>query len=106
MSIIDAADLLGAIEGHWNDSILECLKAYIRIPNQSPLFDPQWASHGHMERAVNLMTDWCRAQALPQAHIEVRRLPGLTPLLLVDVPGELPGCVLLYGHMDKQPEFT
>ncbi len=29
-----------------------------------------------------------------------------TPLLLVDVPGELPGSVLLYGHLDKQPEFT
>ena len=38
--------------------------------------------------------------------MEVRRLPGLTPLLLVDIPGELPGCVLLYGHLDKQPEFT
>jgi acetylornithine deacetylase/succinyl-diaminopimelate desuccinylase-like protein len=24
----------------------------------------------------------------------------------VDVPGELPGCTLLYGHLDKQPEFT
>jgi acetylornithine deacetylase/succinyl-diaminopimelate desuccinylase-like protein len=30
----------------------------------------------------------------------------VTPLLLVDIPGELPGCVLLYGHLDKQPEFT
>jgi acetylornithine deacetylase/succinyl-diaminopimelate desuccinylase-like protein len=36
----------------------------------------------------------------------VRRLPGRTPLLLVDIPGELPGSVLLYGHLDKQPEFT
>ena len=32
--------------------------------------------------------------------------PGRTPLLLVDIPGELPDCVLLYGHLDKQPEFT
>jgi acetylornithine deacetylase/succinyl-diaminopimelate desuccinylase-like protein len=38
--------------------------------------------------------------------VEVRRLPGITPLLLVDIPGELPGSVLLYGHLDKQPEFT
>ncbi len=52
------------------------------------------------------MAEWCRGQALPGARIEVRRLPGRTPLLLVDVPGELPGCVLLYGHLDKQPEFT
>jgi acetylornithine deacetylase/succinyl-diaminopimelate desuccinylase-like protein len=59
-----------------------------------------------MEKAVTLMADWCRAQPLPGARVEVRRLPGITPLLLVDIPGELPGSVLLYGHLDKQPEFT
>src|SRR4030088_1523713 len=59
-----------------------------------------------MESAVTLMADWCRAQPLAQLRVEVRRLPGKTPLLFVDVPGELPGCVLLYGHLDKQPEFT
>src|SRR5580700_12309100 len=106
MSIIDSKALLRDIEGYWQDSILEQLAAYIRIPNQSPLFDPQWESHGHMERAVTLMADWCRAQSLPGARVEVRRLPGRTPLLLIDLPGELPGSVLLYGHLDKQPEFT
>jgi acetylornithine deacetylase/succinyl-diaminopimelate desuccinylase-like protein len=59
-----------------------------------------------MEKAVELMADWCRAQPLPGARVEVRRLAGRTPLLLVDVPGELPGTALLYGHLDKQPEFT
>jgi len=106
MSNIETVALLRDIAGYWNDSILEQLAAYIRIPNQSPLFDPQWQSNGHMERAMNLLADWCRAQPLPNARVEVRRLPGLTPLLLIDVPGELPGSVLLYGHMDKQPEFT
>ncbi len=52
------------------------------------------------------MAEWCRAQPLPGMRVEVRRLAGSTPLLLVDIPGELPGCVLLYGHLDKQPEFT
>lgn len=106
MTNIDTAALLRDIEGHWNDSILEQLAAYIRIPNLSPLFDPQWESHGHMARAVDLMANWCRSQPIPNARIEVRQLPGLTPLLLIDVPGELAGSVLLYGHLDKQPEFT
>ena len=106
MSNIDTTALLHDIEGYWQESILEQLCAYIRIPNQSPLFDPDWESHGHMERAVTLMADWCRAQPIAHARVEVQRLPGLTPLLVIDVPGELPGCVLLYGHLDKQPEFT
>src|SRR5580704_9328315 len=90
MKPIDTTELLSDIEGYWQDSILEQLAAYIRIPNKSPLFDPQWESHGYMERAVNLMADWCRGQPLPKARVEVRRLPGLTPLLLVYVPGEMP----------------
>src|SRR3569833_3100754 len=90
----------------WDESILERLIAYVRIPNKSPMFDPKWESHGHMEAAIQLMADWCRAQPVRGMNVEIRRLPGKTPLLLVDIPGELPGSVLLYGHLDKQPEFT
>lgn len=103
---MDLKRLTGSIEKTWKDSILDRLIAYVRIPNKSPHFDPQWERNGHMEAAVKLMAEWCRAQPLPGARVEVRRLPGRTPLLLVDVPGELAGCVLLYGHLDKQPEFT
>jgi acetylornithine deacetylase/succinyl-diaminopimelate desuccinylase-like protein len=102
---MDLKRLSQSIEGAWEE-ITERLIAYVRIPNKSPLFDPDWERHGYMEQAITLMADWCRAQPLPGARVEVRRLPGRTPLLLVDIPGELPGCVLLYGHLDKQPEFT
>jgi acetylornithine deacetylase/succinyl-diaminopimelate desuccinylase-like protein len=103
---MDLERLQSRIAGTWDDSIVERLVAYVRIPNKSPMFDPQWEQHGYMEAAVQLMAEWCRAQKIPGARTEVRRLPGRTPLLLVDVPGEVPGCVLLYGHLDKQPEFT
>jgi acetylornithine deacetylase/succinyl-diaminopimelate desuccinylase-like protein len=103
---MDIARLQSTINATWDESILEKLVAYVRIPNKSPMFDPDWEQHGHMEAAIQLMAQWCRAQSLPGARIEIRRIAGLTPLLLVDVPGELPGCVLLYGHLDKQPEFT
>ena len=103
---MDLQRLTAAIGKTWDDSIVERLIAYVRIPNKSPMFDPQWERNGHMEAAVKLMAEWCRAQPLPGARVEVRRIAGRTPLLLVDVPGELPGCTLLYGHLDKQPEFT
>jgi acetylornithine deacetylase/succinyl-diaminopimelate desuccinylase-like protein len=90
----------------WDGSILERLRAYIRIPNKSPMFDPDWERHGYMQAAIELLADWCRAQPVPGMRVQIRQLPGRTPLLFVDVPGELPGCVLLYGHLDKQPEFT
>src|SRR5882672_9574213 len=103
---MDLKRLSGSIGKTWENSIVDRLVAYVRIPNKSPDFDPQWERNGHMEAAVQLMAQWCRAQPLTGMRVEVRRLPGRTPLLLIDVPGELPGCVLLYGHLDKQPEFT
>jgi acetylornithine deacetylase/succinyl-diaminopimelate desuccinylase-like protein len=103
---MDLEQLRATVRKTWDESILERLVAYVRIPNKSPLFDPQWESHGYMEAAVQLMAQWCRAQAIPGMRVEIKRLPGKTPLLLVDIPGELPGCVLLYGHLDRQPEFT
>jgi acetylornithine deacetylase/succinyl-diaminopimelate desuccinylase-like protein len=98
--------LRAAVNKVWDESILERLIAYVRIPNKSPMFDPEWETHGHMDAAIQLMADWCRAQPVRGMKVEIRRLPGKTPLLLVDVPGELPGSVLLYGHLDKQPEFS
>jgi acetylornithine deacetylase/succinyl-diaminopimelate desuccinylase-like protein len=103
---MDLGNLRSFIEGVWQDSILDRLQAYIRIPNKSPAFDAEWESHGYMTQAIDLMAEWCRAQPIPGMSVEVRRLPGITPVLLVEIPGESPGCVLLYGHLDKQPEFT
>jgi acetylornithine deacetylase/succinyl-diaminopimelate desuccinylase-like protein len=103
---MDLKRISAFVNDTWDNSILERLVAYVRIPNKSPDFDPEWEKHGHMEAAVQLMAEWCRLQPLPGMRVEIRRLPGRTPLLLCDIPGELPGCALLYGHLDKQPEFT
>jgi acetylornithine deacetylase/succinyl-diaminopimelate desuccinylase-like protein len=103
---LDLTRLRRFVGSAWQDSILERLQAYVRIPNKSPAFDPDWQRHGYMDQAIELMADWCRAQPVPGMRVAVRRLPGVTPVLLIDVPGELPGSVLLYGHLDKQPEFT
>ncbi|HEX7062405.1 MAG TPA: M20 family metallopeptidase [Woeseiaceae bacterium] len=94
------------VDAAWEDSILPELAEYIRIPNKSPAFDPQWAEHGHMERAIERLAAWCRAQPLAGATVEIVRLAERTPLLFIDVPGDSDDVVLLYGHYDKQPEFS
>ncbi len=104
---MDTTRLKDFIESFWEDSILPSLTEYIRIPNKSPAFDPQWVEHGYMEDAVRLMETWARAHldAFPGATLEVVRLTGRTPLLLIDIPGDGNDTVLLYGHLDKQPEM-
>ncbi len=103
---MDIEETRGLVNATWDDSILPQLVDYVRIPNKSPIFDPDWEVHGHMEAAVQLMKRWAEAQEVRGMHTEVLRIPGRTPVLLLDVPGGIDDCVLLYGHLDKQPEFT
>jgi acetylornithine deacetylase/succinyl-diaminopimelate desuccinylase-like protein len=95
------------IDTFWEEEILPTLTDYIRIPNKSPAFDPDWQANGHMDRVVALFESWAREKLkqLPGATMEVVRLPNRTPLLFIEVPGEASGTVLMYGHLDKQPEM-
>ncbi|MFP6665494.1 MAG: M20/M25/M40 family metallo-hydrolase [Deltaproteobacteria bacterium] len=94
------------IDDLWESSILPALTEYIRIPAKSIAFDREWAEHGHLDAAVALAERWARAHAPAGATIEVVRLGKRTPVLVVEAPGSAPGSVLLYGHLDKQPEMV
>jgi acetylornithine deacetylase/succinyl-diaminopimelate desuccinylase-like protein len=100
------------IDRLWDDEIVPQLTDYVRIPNKSPAFDPDWQSHGHMERAVEQFAAWARAKVsgIAGARLEVVRLDGRTPVIFIDIPGQNSTrgseTVLLYGHLDKQPEMT
>lgn len=89
----------------WDQSIVPTLIDYIKIPNKSPLFDNDWAKHGYMKQAVELIKNWCLTNAPKNMKLEVLELAGRTPLLFMEVPGNTADTVLLYGHLDKQPEM-
>ena len=107
---MDASRIDHYVGAKWDDEIVPQLVEYIRIPNKSPMFDADWERHGYMADAVKLMAGWARAQAIPGMQVEVVQLQGRTPLIYIDIPAAHGGsdddCVLLYGHLDKQPEMT
>ena len=107
---MDASKIDRYVGGKWDDEIVPQLIEYIRIPNKSPMFDADWVKHGYMADAVKLMESWARAQSVPGMVVEVVQLEGRTPLIYIDIPASNGGsnddCVLLYGHLDKQPEMT
>jgi acetylornithine deacetylase/succinyl-diaminopimelate desuccinylase-like protein len=94
------------VNDRWDDSIVPQLTEYIKIPNKSPLFDPNWEANGHMDKAVELIEGWCREEPIEGLTVEVVRLEGRTPLIYMEIPGETDDTVLLYGHLDKQPEMV
>lgn len=97
--------LLSFVDDFWDRFIVPTLHDYIAIPNKSPAFDPEWEAHGHMEQALQLAVDWLEKHPLPGAKVTVGRMEGKTPLLMVEVPGTSDRTVVLYGHLDKQPEM-
>ncbi len=108
---MDHARLQQFVSTQWTEEIVPRLVEYIRIPNKSPMFDADWAKHGHMDAATELLAGWAKKQPAKGMTVEIVRLAGRTPLIFIEIPGTDGGgvqadTVLLYGHLDKQPEMT
>lgn len=96
----------------WGDEIVPALERYIAVPALSPAFDPDWESAGHIEAAAAQIVAWIESRPVAGMTVAVQRLEGHTPLIAVEVEpfGAAAGgggsTVVLYGHLDKQPEMS
>jgi acetylornithine deacetylase/succinyl-diaminopimelate desuccinylase-like protein len=107
--LLDNAAALAHTTEQWDRDIVKQLTDYIAIPAKSPTFDKQWVQHGYIETVVRNAASWIEAQKVAGLTLEVIRLPGRTPVLFFEVAATRPASaqtVLMYGHLDKQPEFT
>ncbi|MDP2448521.1 MAG: M20 family metallopeptidase [Polaromonas sp.] len=107
--VLDAAKALSQVSAQWDGDIVKQITGYITIPAKSPSFDADWAGHGHLDTVMRNAASWVEAQKVEGLKLEIVRLEGRTPVLFFEVPATKPGStetVLMYGHLDKQPEFT
>ena len=108
-SVLDAAQALSQVSAQWDGDIVKQITDYITIPAKSPSFDADWVGHGHIETVMRNAASWVEAQKVEGLKLEIVRLAGRTPVLFFEVPATKTGAtetVLMYGHLDKQPEFT
>jgi acetylornithine deacetylase/succinyl-diaminopimelate desuccinylase-like protein len=103
---MNTSEIRTAVGALWDESIIPTLQQYIRIPNQSPLYDPEWEKNGYMQKAVDLAVDWVKKQNIPGLELEVQKLEGRTPLIFIEIDGDASSTVLMYGHLDKQPAMV
>jgi acetylornithine deacetylase/succinyl-diaminopimelate desuccinylase-like protein len=104
--VINQQQTQALIDGFWDDEIVPTLVEYVRIPNKSPSFDPDWEEAGHMKRVLDLALAWLERNPIPGSTVHVGESKGRTPLILVDCPGDRNDrTILMYGHLDKQPEM-
>ena len=108
-SILDSAIALDQISAQWDADIVRQLTDYIGIPAKSPTFDSDWKEHGYIDTVMRNAAAWVEAQKVEGLTLEVVRLEGRTPVLFFEIPATRANStqtVLMYGHLDKQPEFT
>ncbi|WP_096670949.1 M20 family metallopeptidase [Polaromonas sp. AET17H-212] len=107
--VLDATQALSQVSAQWDGDIVKQITDYITIPAKSPSFDADWAGHGHLETVLRNAAAWVEAQKVEGLTLEIVRLEGRTSVLFFEVPATKTGStetVLMYGHLDKQPEFT
>ena len=97
----------------WDEEIVPALTNYIAVPAKSPMFDADWAEHGYIDLVIRDAATWVEAKKVAGLTLEVLRLPGRTPVIFFEVPATKAAnadgtadTILLYGHLDKQPEFN
>ena len=107
--ILNAAQALSQVTAQWDDDIVQQITDYIAIPAKSPSFDADWAQHGFIDTVMRNAATWVEAQKVEGLTLEIVRLEGRTPVLFFEIPAtrvDSTQTVLMYGHLDKQPEFT
>ena len=108
-NLLDAARAQQQIDAQWDSDILRQLTDYIAIPAKSPTFDADWAQHGFIDTVVRSAAQWVESQKVPGLKLEVVRIGQRTPVIFFEIEGTKPGSTqtaLMYGHLDKQPEFS
>ena len=108
--MLDTAQVLSTVSRAWDEDLVGQLSDYIEIPAKSPAFDANWAQAGYLDKVIERTAAWIEAQKVAGLTLEIIRLPGRTPVLFFDVASTRAHSansqtVLMYGHLDKQPEF-
>ena len=100
------SDIYAWINEHIDADIISTLQDYIRIPNQSRAFDPEWNTNGLNQKVIKFAKDFAEKLQIENLKIEVLEEKDKPPCILaiLDVPNK--PTVLMYGHLDKQPPLT
>ncbi|MFZ4287673.1 M20 family metallopeptidase [Variovorax sp. HJSM1_2] len=108
-SVLNAEQALSQVARQWDEVLVPELTRYIEVPSKSPMFDKDWAANGYLETVLRNAATWVEAQKVEGLKLEIVRIEGRTPVLFFEVDAhqsQTSETVLMYGHLDKQPEFT
>ena len=83
---IDTSAAQGLIDELWVSSCVPALCDFIRVPSQSPIFDPEWETNGLLDQSIEVLVGWARKQKIVGMTVEVLRpTEGITPVIWVEI---------------------
>lgn len=96
---------LETVNANWDEWFIKGLADFIRVPNLTPMVDPEYLSNGLVEEAMDLVDGYINKLGVKGLSKEIYRSEtGLPMVCYVVEPSE--GCtknLMIYGHLDKQP---
>ena len=108
-SVFQPEQALAEVSQRWDSDLVRQITDYIAIPAKSPAFAADWAQQGLLDTVLRNAAQWVEAQKVEGLTLEIIRLEGRTPVLFFEVAAtqaHSSQTVLMYGHLDKQPEFS
>eukprot|EP00929_Paragymnodinium_shiwhaense_P062838 TRINITY_DN3138_c0_g1_i1.p1 TRINITY_DN3138_c0_g1~~TRINITY_DN3138_c0_g1_i1.p1 ORF type:complete len:551 (+),score=138.12 TRINITY_DN3138_c0_g1_i1:3-1655(+) len=104
---VDPAMTRRIVDEEW-ERALPNLQDFVRIPNLSTAYDPDWETNGLLDKACQHMTSWVKEQNIEGLKIETLKDPGYSPFMIIEIPGtkgssKAATTFCMYGHLDKQP---
>jgi len=94
------------VDQFWDSWYVPGLSDFIRVPNLTPMVDPDFLTNGHNEKAMELVDNYINKLEIKGINKKIFQPEGMTPLIIYVVDkteGASDTQIMAYGHLDKQP---
>lgn len=105
---INPEELKNYVNTEFDTSFEPSLEEFIKIPNLSPAYDPDWKTNGRLKQAAEHLKSFAEQTGIKGLKTALFGDQDTTPLLFISIDASEKTdtkTVLMYGHLDKQPPF-
>lgn len=102
---MDAAKTKEFVDEHFDKNFVEPLSDFIRIPNLTPAFDPEYLTNGLVEKSIEFIKNYAESLNIEGLEFHHYQEEGLVPMVVMVYEGAGSPNVMIYGHLDKQPHM-
>lgn len=80
--MLNAKETKAFIESHWDSWYVAGLSDFIRVPNLTPMVDPEFINNGLIEQAMVLVDDYINKLNIKGMTKKIFQPEGMTPLIV------------------------